>query len=282
MSVTNQAPTSPFFSLTESCAGRTLPHILFGMRPLRSFIRILLFLLLCVATTLYLLVGLGLGRLISWTVDRKRAWIHKHFVAFVTRVQRIMGMRITWEGELPKHPAVVMGNHRSYVDAILFPVSFPVVYVARKETKSWPIIGWGATILGTIWVDRKSKDSRRATRQTVRDRLAEGMGIVIFPEGTTHRGPELLGYRPGMFYTCAEEGFPIVPVALEYKDPNIAWVGNTWFIPHAFHHFGAKHIDIAVRFGESVHMKDAEALRTHVRDWTQTQCLDLRKRLDQA
>ena len=40
-----------------------------------------------------------------------------------------------------------------------------------------------------------------------------------------------------MFYTCAEEGFAVVPVALEYRDPNIAWVGNTWFIPHAFRHF---------------------------------------------
>ena len=250
------------------------------MRPLRSFLRIFLFLYLCVATSLYLLVGLGLGRLKTWTIDQKRAWIHKHFVKFVTRVQRIMGMRITWEGEFPDSAAVVMGNHRSYVDAILFPVSFPVVYVARKETKSWPIIGWGASIIGTIWVDRKSKDSRRATRAAVRSRLEDGMGIVIFPEGTTHRGPDLLEYRPGMFYTCAEEGFPIVPAALEYKDPNIAWVGNTWFIPHAFHHFGAKHIDIAVRFGKPVHMKDAEALRTLVRDWTQAQCLELRARLD--
>ena len=116
--------------------------------------------------------------------------------------------------------------------------------------------------LGTIWVDRKSKDSRRATRASVRNRLQEGMGIVIFPEGTTYKGPELLEYRPGMFYTCAEEGFPIVPVALEYKDPNIAWVNKEWFVPHAFHHFGAKTIDVAVRIGEAVHMTDAEALRS--------------------
>lgn len=252
------------------------------MRPLRSFFRILFFLCLCAMTTMYLLLGLGIGKLQKRSVGQTRLWIHQHFVTFVTRVQRIMGMRITWEGELPAKPAVLMGNHRSYVDAILFPVSFPVVYVARKETKSWPIIGWGASLIGTIWVDRKSKNSRRATREAVRQRLSEGMGLVIFPEGTTHRGPELLEYRPGMFYTCAEEGFPIVPVALEYKDPDIAWVGNTWFIPHAFYHFGAKHIDISVRFGQPIHMKDAEALRAHVRDWTSTQCLDLRRTLDRA
>jgi len=250
------------------------------MRTIRSLFRIFLFLGLCVATSAFLLVGLAMRRAGSTTTQDDRTWIHKRFVRFVRRVHRIMGMRISWEGQLPDEPAVLMGNHRSYMDGILFPVGFPVVFVARKETKSWPVIGWGATLIGTIWVDRKSKESRTATRKTVRNRLDEGMGIVIFPEGTTHRGPDLLEYRPGMFYTCAEEGFPIVPVALEYGDPNIAWVGNSWFIPHAFHHLGAKHLDVAVRFGTPVHRDDAEELRTHVRNWTAKACLELRAHLD--
>ena len=86
----------------------------------------------------------------------------------------------------------------------------------------------GRSLLGTIWVDRQSKDSRRATRAAVRDRLQEGMGIVIFPEGTTFKGPELLEYRPGMFYTCAEEGFPIVPVALEYRPTLHGWTSGSF------------------------------------------------------
>ena len=252
------------------------------MRPIRALARILLFLFLSLATIVRMLLGLGWLRLLHATQNDTRHWIHKRFVRFVRRVQRIMGLHVSWEGQFPDHPAVLMGNHRSYVDAVLFPVGFPVVYVGRIESKSWPVIGWGASLLGTIWVNRKSKDSRRATRAAVRQRLEEGMGIVIFPEGTTYKGPELLEYRPGMFYTCAEEGFPIVPVALEYKDPNIAWVDNKWFIPHAFHHFGAPRIDIAVRIGDAVHMDDAEALRTHVRSWTEKQCLELRAQFDGA
>ena len=60
-------------------------------------------------------------------------------------------MKIHWHGEPPKSAHVMMGNHRSYVDASTS-VSFPVVFVARHETKSWPIVGWGASLLGTIWV----------------------------------------------------------------------------------------------------------------------------------
>lgn len=250
------------------------------MRPLRATVRIVLFLALCVATILRMMSGFAFMKLTGASQEHVREWTHRRFVHFVKRVQTIMGLRVTWEGSFPDEPAVLMGNHRSYVDAVLFPVGFPVVYVGRIESKSWPIIGWGATLLGTIWVDRKSKDSRRATRAAVRERLSEGMGIVIFPEGTTFKGPQLLEYRPGMFYTCAEEGFPIVPVALEYRDPNIAWVDNAWFVPHAFHHFGAKHIDVTVRVGAPVSMGDAEALRTRIREWTQTQCLEMRQAFD--
>ena len=252
------------------------------MRPIRAFVRIVLFLALCLATIVRMMLGFAVLRARQASQQDVRHWTHKRFVRFVKRVQSVMGLRVTWEGQFPDEPAVLMGNHRSYVDAVLFPVDFPVVYVGRIESKSWPIIGWGATLLGTIWVDRKSKDSRRATRAAVRNRLSEGMGIVIFPEGTTFKGPELLEYRPGMFYTCAEEGFPIVPVALEYRDPNIAWVDNAWFVPHAFHHFGAKHIDVTVRVGNPVNMNDAEALRSHVRSWTEAQCLEMRRAFDKT
>ena len=136
----------------------------------------------------------------------------------------------------------MMGNHRSYADAVVLPVSFPVVFVARHETKSWPIVGWGATLLGTIWVKRDKKESRRATRAALKDRLNDGYGVVIFPEGTTSTGPELLPYHKGMFYTCAENGFPIAPAAIEFEDPNIAWVNAEWFIPHAFRHFGKRRL----------------------------------------
>jgi len=252
------------------------------MRPLRASLRFVIFLVLSLCTIAHLILGLAWLRIRNASQVTKREWIHRRFKRFVRRVQFIMGLEVTWEGQFPNEPAVLMGNHRSYVDAVLFPVEFPVVYVGRVESKSWPVIGWGATLLGTIWVNRKDKDSRRATRAAVRDRLSEGMGIVIFPEGTTFKGPELLDYRPGMFYTCAEEGFPIVPVALEYRDPNIAWVDNVWFLPHAFNHFGAKKIEVTVRIGDAVKMTDAEGLRAHVRNWTEAQCLDLRKRYDNS
>ena len=85
------------------------------MRPIRAFIRIVLFLLLSLATIAWLLLTFLWMRLVGTKVEAKRAYIHRRFVAFVKQVQRIMGVRIQWEGQFPEEPAVLMGNHRSYV-----------------------------------------------------------------------------------------------------------------------------------------------------------------------
>ena len=250
------------------------------MRYIRATFRFLIFAIWCLQVIIIIATIHLLAAITGNSEAVRRQIAHKMFNVFLRVTHKILGMSITWHGDKPSSPHVVMANHRSYADAVVLPVSFPVVFVARHETKSWPIIGWGASVLGTIWVKRKIKESRRATRAAVKDRLENGYGIVIFPEGKTAVGPGLLEYHKGMFYTCAENDFPIAAAAIEFEDQNIAWVGNTWFIPHAFKHFGARRINIHVSFGPSFRNSDAEQLLTDVRDWTQAECLRLREILD--
>lgn len=239
-------------------------------RFIRSLIRIPGFLLMSLVYVLILIIL----RLI-WGKDLNR--MHGVLLHYIRNVYRLMGIRVEVQGELPDEPSIYMGNHRSYVDAVLVPAKHPVVFVARSESKNWPIIGWGATLLGTIWVNRKDPSSRKNTREEVKSRLRDGLGIVIFPEGTTHTGPDLLEYRPGMFYISAEGGFPITPIALEYKDPDIAWVGQSKFIPHAWKHFSKRHIDIKVSIGKTLTGSDGGKLLKEAHDWTAKEVLKLRK-----
>jgi 1-acyl-sn-glycerol-3-phosphate acyltransferase len=226
-----------------------------------------------------ILITLSAAFLLGRKEKTRQKSIHKLFQRFLKVSHMIMGIRIHWSGTLPKEPSVVMGNHRSYLDAVVLPTSFPVVFVAKHEAKSWPIIGWGASLIGTIWVKRDKKESRKATRIAVKERFDSGYGVIIFPEGTTNKNPELLPYRKGIFYSCAENGFQIAPVAIEYRDPNIAWVGG-WFITHTIRHLGARYIDTYVSFGPIFKNKDAEKLIVDVRSWTQTECTRLRGLID--
>ena len=250
------------------------------MNFFRALFRFIALIIWALLTTITILIVLVFSTITGQRDKAGRSIAHRFFNIFLRGVHVLSGMEIHWHGSPPETPHVMMGNHRSYADAVVLPVSFPVVFVARHETKSWPIVGWGATLLGTIWVKRDKKESRRATRAALKDRLNDGYGVVIFPEGTTNVGPELLPYHKGMFYTCAENGFPIAPAAIEFEDPNIAWVNAEWFIPHAFRHFGKKRIVVHVGFGPSFKGTDAEKLLEDVRNWTQEECYRLRGILD--
>lgn len=208
--------------------------------------------------------------------------LHQFYLDYIHRVHRLMGIEVIWEGGMPEGPSLLMGNHRSYVDAVLLPSRQPVVFVARSESRNWPIIGWGATALDTIWVNRKDKNSRRETRDQVKQRLQNGYSIAIFPEGTTNKGPEVGPYRPSMFYIAHEGRFPITPVAIEYEDPDIAWVGNTWFIPHAWKQFGKKTIRVRVKFGETFIPDDPEQDRQSMHDWASQETWAMREAFDNA
>jgi len=206
--------------------------------------------------------------------------MHRVYLNYISGVQRLMGIRVRWEGTPPEGPSLLMGNHRSYVDAVLMPALHPVAFVARSESKNWPIIGWGASALRTIWVDRKDRESRKHTRVAVRERLESGMGIVVFPEGTTYRGPEIGTYRPAMFAIAADGKFPITPIAIEYCDASIAWVGDDTFIPHAWKHFGKKWTDVTVCFGETFVGDDADENLRRTREWTAAQVARIRAGYD--
>ncbi|MCB0736956.1 MAG: 1-acyl-sn-glycerol-3-phosphate acyltransferase [Bacteroidetes bacterium] len=168
---------------------------------------------------------------------------------------------------MPTTPGILMGNHRSYIDIALTPSKIPFVIVAKRQVRSWPIIGWGGRAIGTIWVQRESKESRHETRESIKDRLSKGGSVLIYPEGTTFKGPGILDLKPKMFETCAENGFPIHPFALEYKDRDFAWIDDDLFMPHFVKHFGKPAVHVKVKYGQIITGTNGEQLMEKVHDW---------------
>jgi 1-acyl-sn-glycerol-3-phosphate acyltransferase len=177
-----------------------------------------------------------------------------------------LGIRIQSSGEALNRPALLVANHRSYADVLFVESPLPVVFLSKVEVRSWPLVGWAARALDTVFVDRKNKDNRRAAREALRDRMLHGECPVVFPEGTT-TAEGLLPLHPGMFVVAAEEGWPVVATALEYSDPKMAWVGDELFVPHLMrvlnHPRWTVHRSISPPFFHS----DPEALLQLVQEW---------------
>lgn len=118
----------------------------------------------------------------------------------------------------PRAAYVFMSNHLSQYDVLAVVAAleeFQLRWVAKKELLRVPFFGWALRRTGHIIIDRSDHDSAIASLRAAREQMAEGISVMIFPEGTrgTPGGP-LLPLKKGGFMLALETGFPIVPLAI--------------------------------------------------------------------
>lgn len=227
------------------------------MGVLLLVIRSVVFVVLTLTCTVVALVGsVFAGH--KWALGTQRFW------SIV--MLRVFGVKTVLHGEKLK-VGLMMSNHLSYIDIWMIPKYTITVFVAKAEVKKMPLVGWGASAVNTVYVDRSDKESRRATKNEIAERIRNGRSVIIFPEGTTGDGNGLLPLKPGMFYVAAEESFPIIPVAIFYEDPELAWVGDDDMGAHFFRNFRKWSTTAHIVFGEPMTGTDGEELMVRVRDW---------------
>ena len=187
--------------------------------------------------------------------------------AWATHISKALGVDAVVETPLPERGALIVANHRSYIDLCATMSLMPVSFTAKAELRRWPLMGWAAGVGGTVFVDRSSPESRDRTREIIRERLDKGLSMVVFPEGTTFEGPGLLEFRPGIFRLAAAGGFPVVPAAIWYEEREDAWVGDDTFIGHFLRVFRKPVVRVHVSYGSPVTDSDPEILRKETWRW---------------
>jgi 1-acyl-sn-glycerol-3-phosphate acyltransferase len=136
------------------------------------------------------------------------------------------------DGELPRAPSLVVANHVSYLDPIAILSAIPAMPLAKAEVATWPVIGPIGRALGVAFVDRDDPGSRARVLRRIHDVLAAGTSVVNFPEGTTTDGARVLPFLRGSFGIAARLDAPVVPLAIRYRDPSMAWTDGATFLPH--------------------------------------------------
>lgn len=127
-------------------------------------------------------------------------------------------MAVSGDNRLPPGPVVIMGNHQSIFDIMLLLgyVDKPIAFIAKIETKSYPVINIWMKYLKCLFLNRG--DLRQSTRvfQQAVDQLRLGVSsLVIFPEGTRSRSGKMGEFKRGSMKLPLRSNVPIVPVALD-------------------------------------------------------------------
>ena len=76
-------------------------------------------------------------------------------------------------------------------------------------------MGWSMSLTGYISIDRDNPAEAVKSMEEAAERMAKGVSVVIFPEGTRSETGALLPFKRGAFMLAKKSGVPIVPVAIQ-------------------------------------------------------------------
>lgn len=172
----------------------------------------------------------------------KRDWALETLTAMGVKVQ-VIGEPYT-DG-----PLVMVGNHISYLDIPLLMGTAPgVSFLSKSEIRSWPIIGYGAEVIGTTFVKREDGKGRASAKNQIGESLQSGARVVLFPAGTTSTR-ETQYWRKGAFEIAAQYGVPLQPFRLRYSPLRVAaFIDDDNFAFHLFQLAQARGVDATIEF----------------------------------
>ncbi|MCL1886973.1 MAG: 1-acyl-sn-glycerol-3-phosphate acyltransferase [Betaproteobacteria bacterium] len=118
---------------------------------------------------------------------------------------------------LPNEPVILLSKHQSAWETIflLYAMPRPLVFVIKRELLRIPFFGWTLALLRMIPIDRSH--GARAFRKVIeqgRKRLADGLWIIIFPEGTRTAVAEKIKYKNSGTRLAIETQTKVIPIAL--------------------------------------------------------------------
>ena len=109
-------------------------------------------------------------------------------------------------------PVILASNHMSYLDPPLVGSALPrdINYLARESLFRYPGMGALLRSWNSVPVDRDGGGA--AGLKAILDRLLNGGGIILFPEGTRSPDGKLQPARSGIGLTVIKSTAPVVPV----------------------------------------------------------------------
>ena len=133
-------------------------------------------------------------------------------------LEKICKTKVEWRGleNLPRGACIIASKHQSALETLaLTTKGADFSYILKRELMAIPVFGWYLKGAGQVAIDRAKRGQALPdlTRQ-VREAIAEGRQMIIFPEGTRKPAGAPPAYKSGVGYLYAESGAVCVPVAL--------------------------------------------------------------------
>ncbi|SPE27182.1 putative 1-acyl-sn-glycerol-3-phosphate acyltransferase family protein [Candidatus Sulfotelmatomonas gaucii] len=185
------------------------------------------------------------------TLERRALWLQQS----ARGVLGCLDIEIQFQGE-PPVCGLVVANHLSYLDIIIISAVMPCFFVAKMEIDGWPFFGKAARTGGTIFLDRSSLASATAVAEVMTERLQLPVPVLLFPEGTSTDGSQVLRFHSRLIDPATTVGAPITTAAIRYvigsgvEERELCWYDDQSFISHLWKVLGVEGFSAQLKFGE--------------------------------
>jgi len=192
----------------------------------------------------------------SRSIPARARWMQRQ----ARRLLWALAIEPNYRGEFPKE-GVLVSNHVSYLDILVFGARHPLVFISKEEVARWPVFGLLARLAGTLFIRRELRSDVLRIGQEMPEVVNAGVVLAFFPEGTSTSGAQILPFRASLMAPAVENRWPVTPAAVRYRlvpgegrvEDQVAYWGNMTFGPHLLGLLSKRRIYADVQYGRSEH-----------------------------
>lgn len=200
----------------------------------------------------------GVGKLlVSHKPKAELRWRNLNFRTWSRFVVRLLNIKLVVTNRPPSGSFLLVSNHLSYIDVVVLASQVDCTFIAKSEVSSWPLIGPLAQWFGTIFINRSQRRDLLSVINKMKHSLAEGLGVVLFAEGTSTNGRKVTPFKSSLLEFASRHQLPVHYASVSYttygEDPSadvsICWWGTMTFADHFFQMMQLRGFEAQLRFG---------------------------------
>jgi 1-acyl-sn-glycerol-3-phosphate acyltransferase len=166
---------------------------------------------------------------------------------------RRLSILVEVHGAPPPH-GLVVSNHMSFIDVLVYGAVVPCAFISKVEVLRWPIFGQAGALAGSVFIDRSRSAIGSRSIAQVQEILEDGVVVLLFPEGTSTDGSEILPFHPSFYEPAVVARVPVTaasimyPAGEGYTERDLCYYGDISFFPRLLQVLGLRSVRARVDF----------------------------------
>jgi lyso-ornithine lipid O-acyltransferase len=163
----------------------------------------------------------------------------------------VLNVDVRTTGVIAEEATLWVSNHISWLDIVVLGARRPLSFIAKSEVGTWPVVGFMARRNGTLLVRRGDGASSREVAEAMAWRLRQRQRLVLFPEGTSSKGENVLRFHARLFQPATLVGAKVQAIGIAYRGAAstlVPFVGDDDFLPHLWRLLAESSITVDLAF----------------------------------